>query len=104
MKNGLRAAIAAALLLPAPAGLGATDTTVEDALAPLAFLAGQCWTTAMGDGEVDTHCYEWMHGGRQLRDRHIVRGKNPDYLGETVYAYNGERKRVEYRYWNSLGA
>ena len=33
----------------------------------------------------------------------MVRGKNPDYMGETIYAFNGERKRVEYRYWKSIG-
>ena len=76
----------------------------ETALAPLAFLAGHCWVMRTEAGrETDTHCYEWMHGGKQLRDRHVVRGDKPDYSGETVYAYNGERKRVEYRYWNSIG-
>ena len=76
----------------------------ESSLAPLAFLAGHCWTAVIDNGrETDTHCYEWMHGGMQLRDRHVVRGNKPDYSGETVYAFNGERKRVEYRYWNSEG-
>lgn len=96
--NRTLAAAAAAALLCLPAG-------AEDSpLAPLAFLAGHCWTTTMIDGkETDTHCYEWMHGGQQLRDRHVVTGAKPEYRGETVYAYNGERKRVEYRYWNSIG-
>ena len=92
-----------ALLCSAASGSAAADAAVEAALAPLGFLAGHCWVTQAGDGGTDTHCYEWMHGGQQLRDRHVVRGKNPDYFGETVYAYNGERKRLEYRYWNSLG-
>jgi hypothetical protein len=102
MKTATVAAIAA-LLVSLPAGVRAADPAVESALAPLAFLAGHCWVAETGEGETDTHCYEWMHGGQQLRDRHVVRGKNPDYSGETIYAYNGERKRVEYRYWNSLG-
>jgi hypothetical protein len=96
------AAVAALLLSTLPAN-GAADATIESALAPLAFLAGHCWVTQVSEAETDTHCYEWMHDGQQLRDRHVVRGKSPGYLGETVYAYNGERKRVEYRYWNSLG-
>lgn len=76
----------------------------ESPPAPLAFLAGHCWSTGIDDGrETDTHCYEWMHDGVQLRDRHVVRGDKPEYRGETVYAYNGERKRVEFRYWNSIG-
>jgi hypothetical protein len=95
-------ALVALLTLPAMRA-GAADPPVESALAPLSFLAGHCWATQTAEGETDTHCYEWMHDGQQLRDRHVVRGKNPDYHGETVYAYNGERKRVEYRYWNSIG-
>jgi hypothetical protein len=95
---------AAALLSFATPRLGAGDTASSSPLAPLAFLAGHCWVTTIDDGrETDTHCYEWMHDGLQLRDRHVVRGDKPDYRGETVYAYNGERKRVEYRYWNSIG-
>lgn len=78
--------------------------TEESPLAPLAFLAGHCWTTTFNEGrETDTHCYEWMHNGMQLRDRHVVHSDQPDYLGETIYAWHGERKRIEYRYWNSLG-
>ena len=96
------AAALAALLVSTAAAIG-KDTAAASPLAPLGFLAGHCWVTRIDADETDTHCYEWMHGGQQLRDRHVVRGKNPDYLGETVYAYNGERKRVEYRYWNSLG-
>ncbi len=79
---------------------GAADSPLE----PLAFLVGHCWVTKIEESrETDTHCYEWMHGGMQLRDRHVVRGDKPDYLGETVYAWNGERMRVEFRYWNSIG-
>jgi len=89
---------AAALIAAAPV------PAADSPLASLAFLAGHCWTTVIDGGrETDTHCYEWMHGGRQLRDRHVVQGDKPDYSGETVYAFNGERKRVEYRYWNSEG-
>lgn len=96
-----RATVLAAALCALPSAAAAA----EDApLAPLAFLAGHCWVTRIDGGrETDTHCYEWMHGGKQLRDRHVVRGDEPEYRGETVYAYNGERRRVEYRYWNSLG-
>ena len=97
------AAAFAALLAGGSSIARAADATVAAALAPLGFLAGDCWVTQIGEGETDTHCYEWMHDGQQLRDRHVVRGKSPDYFGEAIYAYNGERKRVEYRYWNSLG-
>jgi hypothetical protein len=100
MKNlhGFAAACMAALLPGVAAPLSYSE------LQPLAFLAGHCWTTVIEGGkETDTHCYEWMNNGQQLRDRHVVRGVNEDYSGETVYAFNWERKRVEYRYWNSEG-
>lgn len=81
-----------------------TAAAADDPLAPLAFLAGHCWTTTFADGRhADTHCYEWMHDGKQLRDRHVVSGDDPAYRGETIYAWHGGRKRIEYRYWNSQG-
>jgi hypothetical protein len=80
-----------------------TAAAADDPLAPLAFLAGHCWTTNFDNSQTDTHCYEWMHDGEQLRDRHVVQGKDPTYRGETIYAWHGARKRIEYRYWNSLG-
>ena len=80
-----------------------TAAAADEPLAPLAFLAGHCWTTNFDDSQTDTHCYEWMHDGKQLRDRHVVQGKDPTYRGETIYAWHGGRKRIEYRYWNSLG-
>ena len=83
---------------------GGTAAASDDPLAPLAFLAGHCWTTRFEDGRhTDTHCFEWMHDGKQLRDRHVVVGDDPAYRGETIYAWHGGRKRIEYRYWNSLG-
>jgi len=95
--------MATALSLTALLACG-TAGAVDDPLAPLAFLAGHCWTTSFEDGrQTDTHCYEWMHDGKQLRDRHVVLGNHPDYRGETIYAWHGGRKRIEYRYWNSLG-
>ena len=96
--HGLAAGGAALLLV------AAAPRADQTTLTPLSFLAGNCWTTVIDGGkETDTHCYEWMHGGQQLRDRHVVRGDKPEYRGETVYAYNGERKRIEFRYWNSDG-
>jgi len=92
-----------ALALTALLACGPADAA-DDPMAPLAFLAGHCWTTSIENGrETDTHCYEWMHDGKQLRDRHVVLGNDPVYRGETVYAWHGGRKRIEYRYWNSLG-
>lgn len=106
MKLGclVSSAVSSALLFCAWSPGYAADAAAESPLAPLAFLAGHCWVTTFSGGrETDVHCYEWMHEGMQLRDRHVVRGDAPEYRGETVYAYNGERRRVEFRYWNSIG-
>lgn len=98
MRPLIAPALLAALLGPV------AGSTAESPLDPLAFLAGHCWTTVIDGGrERDTHCYEWVHEGMHLRDRHVVRGDKPEYRGETLYAWNGERKRVEFRYWNSIG-
>lgn len=70
----------------------------------LGFLVGYCWQGTFPDGEhVDTHCYTDMFDGAFIRDRHIVTGKRPDYLGETIFQPDSEGKKVVFRYWNSLG-
>jgi hypothetical protein len=72
--------------------------------APLAFLEGRCWSGKFPDGvKSDEHCFEWIYGGKFLRDRHQVRGGGPDYQGETIYAWDPERKAVVYWYFNSDG-
>ena len=95
--------------LPLAAGLvmAASPTRaaeVPEHFRPFAFLAEGCWKGTMPDGKaVDTHCWEWMYEGAHLRDRHVVTGPKAPYRGETVYSWDAERKRVIYRYWNSLG-
>ena len=94
----LRVACLASLLVPGLAAAG------QPRLEPLAFLAGQCWSANMPDGQsIDTHCFEWINAGHQLRDRHVVRGPGEEYRGETIYAWQPERGRIEYRYWDSSG-
>jgi hypothetical protein len=75
-------------------------------LQPMAFLAGHCWSSSINAGkQVDTHCFEAMHGGRQLRDRHEVKDRSGKvvYSGETIYAWNAKNQRVEYAYFASDG-
>ncbi len=77
-----------------------------DRLAPLAFLAGRCWTAPFPDGKsTDTHCFEWVNSGQQLRDRHVVRGKDAtaQYQGETIYLWDAGAARIIYRYVDSNG-
>ncbi|MBT8078108.1 MAG: hypothetical protein KJO31_05995 [Gammaproteobacteria bacterium] len=73
-------------------------------LSPMRFLVGSCWQGTFPDGEsVDTHCYRSFYGNAFIRDVHLVRGKNPDYRGETVYQWDRNANSISYRYWNSLG-
>jgi hypothetical protein len=57
------------------------------------------------DGKrTDEHCFEWLYGGRALRDTHTVRAPGrPDYIGETTYYWDASAKRVEYLYIENLG-
>ena len=73
-------------------------------LQPLAFLAGQCWSGPFPGGKAtDEHCFEWVYGGRFLRDRHIVRGGENPYRGETLYYWDPAGKAIAYIYFNSDG-
>jgi hypothetical protein len=91
--------IAATLLAIASGFAAAEPAEAEKQLQPLAFSAGRCWTATFADGKTtDTHCYDWMHGGRQLRDTHVVRGAAGEYRGETVYLWDAEHARIVYRY------
>ncbi len=99
---------APALVLSIAAPAPAADSSVGEATAgpfvPLAFLEGKCWSGKFPDGvKSDEHCFEWIYGGKFLRDRHVVRGGGPDYLGETIYAWDPEKKAVVYWYFNSDG-
>jgi hypothetical protein len=76
-----------------------------EALKPMAYLAGHCWKGTFSDGKrTDEHCFEWMYGGKALRDVHTVRATGrPDYIGETIYYFDSAAKRVEYLYVENLG-
>lgn len=96
-------AVGAAVLAMVTAGAALAKTPAH--FEPFAFLAGACWSGAMPDGKaIDAHCWEWVYGGSHLRDRHTVRKPGePPYHGETIYSWDPAKKRVVYRYWNSLG-
>jgi hypothetical protein len=76
------------------------------ALQPLGFLAGHCWKGTLRDPQTtDEHCFEWMYGGKFLRDRHVVRSPGkPDYIGETTYYWDAEAKQIRFLYVENLGA
>ncbi len=83
------------------------SAALAEPLAPLDFLASYCWQGSIGDGSrIDKHCFEPMYDGKHLRDRHVVTdaaGK-VTYEGETIYAFNGKARRIEYAYFSSDGA
>ncbi len=70
-----------------------------DKLQPFSFLAESCWKgTFAGRAVTDEHCFEWIMGGRFLRDHHVVRGDSVPYEGETTYAWDAAQKRIIYWY------
>jgi len=83
----------------------ATDAPKPNStMQPLDFWVGHCWEGKFADGKsVDRHCFEPMLGGHFVRDRHIVRGDQPDYSGETIYWLDPGTKRINYMYFNSIG-
>jgi hypothetical protein len=94
--------ISAAILLAA----ASVPPPVDGPLQPLSFLVGHCWRGEFkGSGAVDTHCFEPLHGGKHIRDRHEVKNKEGKtvYAGESIYGWNGKTKRVEFAYFSSDG-
>ena len=82
----------------------AAPVPIDGPLQPLSFLVGHCWRGEFkGSGNVDTHCFTPVYGGKHIRDVHEVTGGKQVYRGETVFSWNGEAKKVEFVYFNSLG-
>ena len=74
--------------------------------APLAFLAGHCWQGELPGGkkDIDTHCFSWVYGDKFVRDVHTVRGAgHADYVGESIYHWNGAAKKLQYLYFENGG-
>ena len=84
-------------------GAGATDA--PSPYAPLDFLSGHCWKGELPGGRgTDTHCFSHIYGQNFVRDTHAVRAKShPDYLGESIYFWDGTSKKLKYLYVESDG-
>ena len=66
-------------------------------LAPLDFLAGHCWAGTLPTGERNVHCFDSVGG--TVRDRHeALREGKKVYGGETIYAWDGEAKKITFVY------
>lgn len=75
-----------------------------DHLAPLAFLTGHCWAGQLaGQAGRDEHCFSKTAGGAFVRDRHVVKGTGPDYIGETLYAWDEPAQKLAFTYWSEAG-
>ncbi len=96
----MRTLLTALLLSPA-----LTFAAPIEQLKPMEFLAGHCWKGSFPNGKsTDEHCFEWMLDGHTLRDRHVVKAEGkPDYVGETIYYWDSEKKIVTYLYVENLG-
>jgi hypothetical protein len=72
---------------------------------PLAFLSGHCWKGELPGGRgIDTHCFSYIYGQKFVRDTHTVHAEShPDYLGESVYFWDGTSKKLKYLYIESDG-
>ena len=83
----------------------AASTSTADPLRPFAAFAGHCYSGRIVDrGDTDEHCFQWIQGGKALRDTHVVRGaSHPDYVGESTYYWDSAAHRIEYLYIENAG-
>lgn len=92
-------------LVPAFAPVTAQSSQDASPLQPFAFLVGSCWEGRFPNrASTDEHCFEWLHDGKFLRDRHTVRGDSTPYSGETTYAWDAQAGRIAYWYIASNGS
>jgi len=93
------------LMLLSALALNATPAEGEkNPLQPLQFLVGHCWAGDFPNGMgKDTHCFEPMYGRKFIRDKHVLKGKQGDYFGETTYAFDPRAKQIVYWYFSSDG-
>ena len=92
-------------LLPLLLSTSAALAQPVAALQPMAFLAGHCWKGEFPGGkQTDEHCFQWLYGGRMLRDVHTVRSPGkPDYVGETTYYHDAAEGKVAFLYVENSG-
>lgn len=74
-------------------------------LAPFAPLVGGTWVAAFNPEVRDEQRYEWVYGGKFLRNEHWVKTKDDKvaYEGETIYAFDPRAKTLVWWYWNATG-
>jgi hypothetical protein len=100
-----RIALATPLALLLATTCAAAAEAPSNPLQPLALFAGHCFKGSFLDrGDSDEHCFQWLYGGKALRDTHTVRGaSHPDYVGETTYYWDSATRRIDYLYIENGG-
>ena len=105
MRTVLRTILLTALLASAIRAAEAPPA-VPQALRPFAPLVGTTWVATFPNGKLtDEQKFEWVYGGKFLRNQHWVRttdGKTV-YEGETIYAWDPLAEQVVWWYWNASG-
>ena len=97
--------LATAAMLVLACNLAISAEEDSNPLQPLAFLAGHCFKGELAKAkDVDEHCFQWLYGGKALRDTHVVRGAgHADYAGESTYYWDSLARRIEYLYIENQG-
>ena len=84
----------------------AADPSPIPQLQPFAQLVGTTWVGEFPDGKaLDEQEFEWVFGGRFLRNVHRVKTLDGTvvYEGETIYAWDPKRESIVWWYWNTTG-
>jgi hypothetical protein len=110
MRRKLILGIAAAGLLSLATARGqeSEEKVALPGLGWLADLAGSCWKGLTQDGKMqDTQCYgmqygKFLRGTIQLNNQGDASGK-PPYEGDSVWAWDPQKKRISFYYWSSAG-
>jgi hypothetical protein len=97
-------ALLAGCSTPAHTSTAPVATPIEP-LAPFAPLIGGTWSADFNADVHDEQQYEWVYGGKFLRNRHWVKTKDGKvvYEGETIYAWDERESKLVAWYWNATG-
>jgi hypothetical protein len=80
--------------------------SASDVLSPFEPLVGTVWVASFPGSEmIDEQEFEWVFGGKFLRNVHRVKNAEGSvvYEGETIYAWDVTTQTVVWWYWNSTG-
>ncbi|MCK6446445.1 MAG: hypothetical protein L6Q99_08655 [Planctomycetes bacterium] len=91
---------------PTPSAAASVEPVTPIAeLAPFAPLVGGTWSAPFNDKVHDEQCFEWVYGGKFLRNLHWVKDTTGKvvYEGETIYAFDPRERELVWWYWNATG-